>query len=80
MGVCRINATVVCVNVLQFGPITADMLDRGRDCQPGGNCKIKKHSEPVGLVMVTSGGKGPNSLRFYFKSDRWDSTGGCVCR
>lgn len=25
LRVCRINATVVCVNVLQFGPITADV-------------------------------------------------------
>lgn len=27
--VCCINATVVCVNVLLFGPITADLVVRG---------------------------------------------------
>lgn len=27
--VCCINATVMCVNVLLFGPITADTLGRG---------------------------------------------------
>lgn len=29
----------MCVNVLLFGPITADMLVRDGQCQPGVNCK-----------------------------------------
>lgn len=41
--VCYINATVMCVNVLLFGPVTADMLVRG-PCKPGSNCETL---EPV---------------------------------
>lgn len=69
MAVCCINTTVVCVHVLLFGPITADMLVRGGDGQPGGN--LYKNPEQVGLES--------KYLRKYCKSDGWDSTGGCVC-
>lgn len=47
----------MCVNVLLFGPITADMLVRDGHCQPGVDGETP---EPVGLVTVTSRREEPN--------------------
>lgn len=59
----------MCVNVLMFGPVTADMLVRG--CQPGVNCKKKKKTNP-GAGGARHGDKqarGACYLRFNCKFD-----------
>ena len=70
-SVCCINATVVCVNVLLFGPITADVLVRGPDRQPGAET-VRRWS----WWDITVRWQEPDIQGFNVSQD---SVGGVVC-